>query len=195
MNECKDCDYYIDGACLCSSLDKWYACPIESSKPENQQALREYAQQRQMEMTNEEAIDVLKNDIEICTIQQEQACKLAIKALEQTRWIPVSERLPQTDGVYIVTRRLFNKQVDTEPYYMVDACYFDGSNTWHNDNRINHLRPFLEDIIAWMPLPQPYEVENKMRSMTCKEMNEWANTFMDGFMEGLINGLNGGESE
>ena len=33
-------------------------------------------------MTNAEAIDVLKNDIEICTIQQEQACDLAIKALE-----------------------------------------------------------------------------------------------------------------
>lgn len=34
-------------------------------------------------MTNEEAIDVLKNDIEICTIQQKQACEMAIKALEQ----------------------------------------------------------------------------------------------------------------
>lgn len=44
-NECKDCDYYNDGACLCSSMDKWYACPIESSKPENQQVLREYAEQ------------------------------------------------------------------------------------------------------------------------------------------------------
>lgn len=75
---------------------------------------------------------------------------------QQTRWIPCSERLPQTDGVYIVTRRLFDNQIDTEPYYMVDACYFDDSNTWHNDNRINHGRPFLEDIIAWMPLPEPY---------------------------------------
>ena len=34
-------------------------------------------------MTNEEAIEVLKNDIEICTIQQKQACEMAIKALEQ----------------------------------------------------------------------------------------------------------------
>lgn len=34
-------------------------------------------------MTNEEAIEVLKNDIEICTIQQEQACDMAIKALEE----------------------------------------------------------------------------------------------------------------
>ena len=34
-------------------------------------------------MTNEEAIEVLKNDIEICTIQQQQACNMAIKLLEQ----------------------------------------------------------------------------------------------------------------
>ncbi len=40
-------------------------------------------------MTNEEAIDVLKNDIEICTIQQKQACDTAIKALEQQ---PCEER-------------------------------------------------------------------------------------------------------
>lgn len=33
-------------------------------------------------MTIEEAKEVLKNDIEICTIQQEQACDMAIKALE-----------------------------------------------------------------------------------------------------------------
>ena len=72
-------------------------------------------------------------------------------------WIPASEKLPETDGVYIVTRRLFDNQIDTEPYYMVDACYFDGSNTWHNDNRINHSRHLLEDIIAWMPLPEPYK--------------------------------------
>ena len=85
-----------------------------------------------------------------------EALEMAIKALEQTRWIPVSERLPETDGVYIVTRRLFDNQIDTEPYYMVDACYFDGSNTWHNDNRINHERNYLTDIIAWMPLPEPY---------------------------------------
>lgn len=34
-------------------------------------------------MTNQEAIEVLKNDIEICTFQQEQACDMAIKALEK----------------------------------------------------------------------------------------------------------------
>jgi hypothetical protein len=33
------------------------------------------------ELSNADAIEVLKNDIEICTIQQKQACDMAIKAL------------------------------------------------------------------------------------------------------------------
>lgn len=36
-----------------------------------------------MGMTNEEAIEILRNDIEICTVEQEEACKMAIKALEE----------------------------------------------------------------------------------------------------------------
>lgn len=29
--------------CACPSTDIWYACPIESEKPENQKELEEYA--------------------------------------------------------------------------------------------------------------------------------------------------------
>jgi len=43
MNECYNCGFHDeDFGCTCSSLDKWYACPIESAKPENQKALEEY---------------------------------------------------------------------------------------------------------------------------------------------------------
>ena len=45
MKECYSCGFWdsdIEG-CTCPSTDMWYACPIESSKPENQEALLEYA--------------------------------------------------------------------------------------------------------------------------------------------------------
>lgn len=43
MKECKSCGFYdCDYGCTCSSLDMWYACPIESAKPENQKELEEY---------------------------------------------------------------------------------------------------------------------------------------------------------
>lgn len=43
-NPCARCGFNDeDYGCTCPSYDKWYACPIESEKPENQQALKEYA--------------------------------------------------------------------------------------------------------------------------------------------------------
>lgn len=75
---------------------------------------------------------------------------------EQTRWIPVSVRLPQICGVYNVTRKIYECP-DTAPIFISDASFFDGQN-WYNDNRINHARGFLYDVIAWSkPLPDPYE--------------------------------------
>lgn len=68
----------------------------------------------------------------------------------QGEWIPVSERLPNRNGVYNVTRIIDGTRI-------TDACYFDGQNTWHRDTGVNHGRPYLDDIIAWQPLPEPYK--------------------------------------
>ena len=65
-------------------------------------------------------------------------------------WIPVEERLPNLNGVYNVTRLI-------DDAFISDSAYFDGQDTWHNDNRVNHARPYLTDIVAWQPLPEPYK--------------------------------------
>ena len=77
---------------------------------------------------------------------------------EQTRWIPVSERLPKIADVYRVTRYFPNKVMN--PNYFVDACYFDGSDTWYNDNRINYERAYADNVIAWQENPEPYKTES-----------------------------------
>lgn len=78
----------------------------------------------------------------------------------EPKWIPVSERLPESCGMYIVTRKIYDCP-DTAPIIMSDESWFDGQNTWHNDNRINHERRYLFDVIAWMPLPKPYEPKER----------------------------------
>lgn len=85
----------------------------------------------------------------------------AIKALppiipQESKWIPVSERLPKVADCYAVTRQIGSDLI-------VDACFFDGTNTWHNDNRINHERNYLTNIVAWMPLPEPYKAESEKK--------------------------------
>lgn len=86
-----------------------------------------------------------------------------IKALEQEpktgHWIPVSERLPKIASVYRVTRYFPNNRII--PNYLVDACFFDGSNTWYNDNRINNERAYADNVIAWQENPEPYKAESE----------------------------------
>ena len=65
-------------------------------------------------------------------------------------WIPVEERLPNQNGVYNVTRLI-------DDAFISNSAYFDGQDTWHNDNRVNHARPYLTDIVAWQSLPKQYK--------------------------------------
>ena len=77
-------------------------------------------------------------------------------------WIPVSERLPELDGNYL----LFGKVVedDTEDIFigMYDACAeeFGYWEDYYDRNTLGFLdSEFIEynKVIAWMPLPKPYE--------------------------------------
>ena len=46
MRECNNCDCYDpDFGCVMPSIYKWYACLIESKRPENQKMLKEMAEQ------------------------------------------------------------------------------------------------------------------------------------------------------
>ena len=80
--------------------------------------------------------------------------KEARAAVKQTKWIPVSERLPEDYGEYIVTMRSGLVQEATyKPKRMYvyfrtgwSACYSDGI-FYHDDS----------EIVAWMPLPDPYK--------------------------------------
>ena len=67
-------------------------------------------------------------------------------------WIPIECKLPKTNGIYNVARHI-------DGHFISDSSYFDGQNTWHSDNRVNHSRPYLTDVIAWQPLPEPYRPE------------------------------------
>lgn len=60
---------------------------------------------------------------------------------EQTRWIPVSERLPEENEMVIVTSEFGNVTLST---------YWKKSYFWDD----NH-------VIAWMPLPEPYKAESE----------------------------------
>lgn len=65
------------------------------------------------------------------------------------KWIPVSERLPENDDFVIVT---IKDESGDSPYIYSDfGWYLDKAACWIIDAEQR------TDIIAWMPLPQPYK--------------------------------------
>jgi len=70
---------------------------------------------------------------------------------EADRWIPVSERLPEEDGEYLVTREAY---IDREHRNMIivrDIAYFTINYIFNNGFHKTNT------VIAWKPLPEPYK--------------------------------------
>ena len=93
-----------------------------------------------------------KIDEQISICKSSEAHKMAIKALEQTTWIPCSERLPEADGQYLITVK-YKPEADYEYIYAEHGEWTDGK--W--DMFCFAHCGEVEDIIAWMPLPEPYK--------------------------------------
>ena len=82
------------------------------------------------------------------------------------RWIPVSERLPEEDGEYL----LFGKIDEDEENYLFigeyDSCG-EQFGIWQEQYDRSTLgclgSEFFEyaRVIAWMPLPEPYKAESE----------------------------------
>ena len=77
---------------------------------------------------------------------QDAISEKIIEVVELPKWIPCEERLPEESGEYLVTYEWVG-QSGTK-YIEVEVTPFE-------HKRWNALR--TETILAWMPLPEPWE--------------------------------------
>ncbi len=77
-------------------------------------------------------------------IKQLPSAQPTVDAVPQ--WIPCSERLPEDDRTKVVTLANGN----------TEAGYYSNGDWWCIGDSIALENP---TVIAWMPLPKPYEVE------------------------------------
>lgn len=79
-------------------------------------------------------------------------------------WIPVTERLPERNGRYLVTRGLNACGSLWNRIYVVnysDLMSLKKEKIWWDGNVGKADFAKLDDVIAWQPLPEPYkEKEN-----------------------------------
>ena len=97
-----------------------------------------------------------------------EALEMANKAIEQTRWIPVSER-PMTeeemkeyecDYGFIYTCPLPDDRQTT----LIQTPWGIKFTEFYNDSKYGCYWEYYEDegdVIAWMPLPEPYKAESE----------------------------------
>lgn len=75
---------------------------------------------------------------------------LSEKELKE-KWVPVSERLPEENGEYLVTREAYIDRENRNMVIVRDISYFTTNyglnNGFHKANT----------VIAWQPLPEPYK--------------------------------------
>ena len=124
-------------------------------------------------MNNQQAIDRLVKHLEWGWSKETvDAIEMGIHALKETQWIPCSERMPkERDSMFARwkgtdkwTEAMFEKRSDT---VIATIEYSNGKRTvapahttdgkWRCDCIIGDDG----EVIAWMPLPEPYKEEKQ----------------------------------
>ena len=77
----------------------------------------------------------------------------ALPSAQSEHWISCSERLPEKDGRYQVTR--YDYVANTE---FIDILWYE-ENLWWNRHSTGDYA-----VTAWMPLPEPWEGEGNERA-------------------------------
>lgn len=89
-------------------------------------------------------------------IENEQDMRAILDAQPEPHWIPCSERLPEESGQYLITVKY--KHVDDYEDIYAEHGDWDGSK-W-DMFMFGHCGE-VESILAWMPLPYPYQPERR----------------------------------
>ena len=119
-------------------------------------------------MDNAKAAEILQHEI-LIDMSHMKARKVArikaalftaIQSLKNTQWIPCTERFPEEDTDVLCKRKDSKDRVIASYSSMTLSSPLFVSNPqhgyWYNGDHIKRLFE-LDEIVAWMPIPDPYD--------------------------------------
>jgi hypothetical protein len=72
----------------------------------------------------------------------------------EPHWIPVTERLPETDDAVLTT---YIVNGDRSKRYVGESAYYRSSESWSSVWDEYRMAGMRIEVIAWMPFPEPFE--------------------------------------
>lgn len=100
--------------------------------------LRDYLEEHKIGKPSQKLFDALYEHI--AELEAENK-----RLIEQHRWIPVTERLPEDEGIYLVLC----------PKYVEDPIVARWNNERWFDNEVDFHQDITDRITHWMVIPQP----------------------------------------
>ena len=112
-------------------------------------------------ISEQEVLDVIASWFE--STEQQRILQGRIKAIPsaEPKWILCSERLPQKDESVLLTICANSSLYGFNENFVKVMC---GSYSPCEDERdwiVNEVRYYIDNVIAWMPLPEPYKAERE----------------------------------
>ena len=131
----------------------------------SRQAAIEAIKEDKIDLTNPNVVAVFKATGDFEKVEtQVMTCDRHIAILKdlpsaqpEQRWIPCGERLPEEDGQYLITVKYKHVNDSYEDVYAEHGEWYDGRWDMFCFGHCGEV----EDIIAWMPLPEPYKEDDK----------------------------------
>lgn len=72
----------------------------------------------------------------------------------EPHWIPCSERLPETTDAVLTT---YIVNGDRSRRYVEESSYYGNNGSWSSPWDEYRVAGTSVDVIAWMPMPEPYK--------------------------------------